>query len=253
MLALTMLAERHRDLGRQITTLTARIDPLVTTLNPALRAALGSVPMSPPSCRSPPGTTPTGWSASLLRRPLRCRPGPGVLRQDPPLPAVPGRGPASQPCRAHHRAGADVSRPHHPRLHISPARPRPVQQEILRILKRAICRDLPSPHPSLPGAPMGRPTTSPPSQRHHPHRRGQPLRRLARHHLHSRNANPNATTNSPPPTEPGWRPHNPTGSAPRPSSRSAGAVKTQRPTGTNDLDRAEHRHTITNGGTPLQP
>lgn len=44
MLALTMLAERHRDLGRQITTLTARIDPLVTTLNPALRAAFGVGP-----------------------------------------------------------------------------------------------------------------------------------------------------------------------------------------------------------------
>lgn len=44
MVALRMLAERHRDLTRQIETLTARIDPLVTTFNPALRTTFGIGP-----------------------------------------------------------------------------------------------------------------------------------------------------------------------------------------------------------------
>jgi transposase len=44
MAALKILAERHRDLGQQIEVLTARIDPLVTTTNPALRAAIGVGP-----------------------------------------------------------------------------------------------------------------------------------------------------------------------------------------------------------------
>jgi hypothetical protein len=39
--ALKVLAERHRDLGRQISMLTAHIDPIVTAANPALRAAIG--------------------------------------------------------------------------------------------------------------------------------------------------------------------------------------------------------------------
>jgi transposase len=42
--ALKMLAGRHRDLGRQIDELTARIDPIVTAANPALRAAVGVGP-----------------------------------------------------------------------------------------------------------------------------------------------------------------------------------------------------------------
>jgi transposase len=42
--ALRILAERHRNLGRQIETLTARIDPLVTAANPGLRAAIGVGP-----------------------------------------------------------------------------------------------------------------------------------------------------------------------------------------------------------------
>jgi transposase len=42
--AVKILAERHRDLGRQIDTLTARIDPIVTAANPALRAAVGVGP-----------------------------------------------------------------------------------------------------------------------------------------------------------------------------------------------------------------
>jgi transposase len=42
--ALRILAERHRHLGRQIETLTARIDPLVTAANPGLRAAIGVGP-----------------------------------------------------------------------------------------------------------------------------------------------------------------------------------------------------------------
>ena len=39
--ALRILAQRHRDLSGQIAALTARIDPLATTANPALRAAFG--------------------------------------------------------------------------------------------------------------------------------------------------------------------------------------------------------------------
>jgi hypothetical protein len=42
--ALKVLAERHRHLGRQIQALTARIDPVVTAANPALRAAIGVGP-----------------------------------------------------------------------------------------------------------------------------------------------------------------------------------------------------------------
>jgi transposase len=41
MTALKILAERYRDLSRQIQTLTARIDPLVSTANPGLPAAIG--------------------------------------------------------------------------------------------------------------------------------------------------------------------------------------------------------------------
>jgi hypothetical protein len=36
--------------SRQIDILTSRIDPLVTTFNPALQAGFGIVPTSPPSC-----------------------------------------------------------------------------------------------------------------------------------------------------------------------------------------------------------
>ena len=42
--ALKALAARHRDLGRQVQTLTARIDELVSAANPALRAAVGVGP-----------------------------------------------------------------------------------------------------------------------------------------------------------------------------------------------------------------
>ena len=44
LVALRILAERHRDLNAQITTLTGRVDPLVTAANPALRAAHGVGP-----------------------------------------------------------------------------------------------------------------------------------------------------------------------------------------------------------------
>jgi transposase len=44
LVALRVLAERHRGLSRQIETLTARIDPLVTSFNPALRAGFGVGP-----------------------------------------------------------------------------------------------------------------------------------------------------------------------------------------------------------------
>ena len=50
MLALKMLAERHRDLGRQIATLTARIDPLVNRPTRRCGPRSGSDPMSPPNC-----------------------------------------------------------------------------------------------------------------------------------------------------------------------------------------------------------
>jgi transposase len=42
--ALKMLAHRHHDLGDQIDTVTARIDPIVTAANPGLRAAFGVGP-----------------------------------------------------------------------------------------------------------------------------------------------------------------------------------------------------------------
>jgi transposase len=45
MVALRILAERHRGLTRQIETLTNRMDPVVTAHNPALRAAFGVGPV----------------------------------------------------------------------------------------------------------------------------------------------------------------------------------------------------------------
>lgn len=45
MVALRVLAERHRGLTRQIETLTSRMDPVVTAHNPALRAAFGVGPV----------------------------------------------------------------------------------------------------------------------------------------------------------------------------------------------------------------
>jgi transposase len=45
MVALRILAERHRGLTRQIETLTSRMDPVVTAHNPALRAAFGVGPV----------------------------------------------------------------------------------------------------------------------------------------------------------------------------------------------------------------
>ena len=51
--ALKVLAQRHRDLSAQIAALTARIDPLATTANPALRAAFGVGAIPRHRCLSP--------------------------------------------------------------------------------------------------------------------------------------------------------------------------------------------------------
>lgn len=77
--ALKALAERHRDLGRQISMLTAHIDPIVTAANPALRAAIGVGPQVAAQLLITAGLN------------VRGRPRAGLLRQDPPLSAVPRR------------------------------------------------------------------------------------------------------------------------------------------------------------------
>ena len=143
MLALTMLAERHRDLGRQITTLTARIDPLVTTLNPALRAAFGVGPDVAAQLLITAGNNPDRLVSEASFAAL-C----GVA----PVPASSGKTRRYRLSRGGDRRAnhavhtiALVRMSHDPttRAYISRQLDRGrSNKEILRILKRAICREI---------------------------------------------------------------------------------------------------------------
>jgi hypothetical protein len=68
MVALRVLAERHRGLTRQIEMLTSRIDPVVTAHNPALRAAFGVGPVVAAQLVITAGNNPD----RLASGPLRC-------------------------------------------------------------------------------------------------------------------------------------------------------------------------------------
>lgn len=165
--ALKVLAERHRSLGRQISTLTARIDPIVTAANPALRAAIGVGPQV---------------AAQLL---ITAGLNPDRLTSEASFAALCGVAPASQPRRAPDRAEPNVPPPAHHRLPAPADRPRTVQERDPAAAEtRDLPRDLPATHPALPDTAMGRPATSAGSQRDHPDHRRPALRRLARHHLH---------------------------------------------------------------------
>ena len=175
--ALKILAERCRGLDRRIETLTVRIDPLVTTANPGLRAAFGVGPAVAAQLLL--GVTPTvrgqvldgklltgrsprrssmlssspnsdhrraqpgpAEQRTLLRRAVRRRAGARLVGQIPAHAAVSGRGPASQPRPAPHRAGR--------MSHHAPTRAFVARQTekgrsskaILRLLKRAIAREI---------------------------------------------------------------------------------------------------------------
>jgi transposase len=139
--AVKILAERHRDLGRQIDTLTARIDPIVTAANPALRAAVGVGPQVAAQLLTPLASTPTGCT---VRPPSphcagspRCRPPAGKPRR-----YRLSRGGDRQANNAVHRIALNRMSHHRPTiayLHRHPKRP---TREILRMLKRAICREI---------------------------------------------------------------------------------------------------------------
>jgi transposase len=143
LVALKTLAERHRGLGQQIEALTARIDPLVSTINPALRAGFGIGPDVAAQLLITAGNNPDRLVSEASFAAL-C----GVA----PVPASSGktrrfrlsRGGDRQANRAVHRI-ALVRMAHDPatiayvRRQTERGRSK---KEILRMLKRAIIREI---------------------------------------------------------------------------------------------------------------
>jgi transposase len=141
--ALKVLAERHRDLGRQISMLTAHIDPIVTAANPALRAAIGVGPQVAAQLLITAGLNPDRLTSEASFAAL-C----GVA----PVPASSGktrhyrlsRGGDRQANHAVHRIALNRMSHHQPTIayvHRQTDRRRS-NKEILRLLKRAICREI---------------------------------------------------------------------------------------------------------------
>jgi transposase len=141
--ALKVLAERHRHLGRQIQALTARIDPVVTAANPALRAAIGVGPHVAAQLLITAGLNPDRLTSEACFAAL-C----GVA----PVPASSGktrhyrlsRGGDRQANHAVHRIALNRMSHHQPTIayvHRQTDRGRS-KKEILRLLKRAICREI---------------------------------------------------------------------------------------------------------------
>jgi transposase len=143
LVALKILAERHHDLGRQIKVLTARIDPVVTAANPALRAAIGVGPYVAAQLLITAGLNPDrllseGSFAALC----------GVA----PVPASSGktrhyrlsRGGDRQANHALHRIALNRMSHHQPTIaYVRRQTDRGrSKKEILRMLKRAICREI---------------------------------------------------------------------------------------------------------------
>jgi len=143
LVALKILAERHRDLRAQITTLTDRIDPLVTAANPALRAAFGVGPQVAAQLLVTAGLNPNR---------LTSEPSFAALCGVAPVPASSGktrryrlsRGGDRHANSAVHRIALVRMAHHQPTIdyvHRQTARGRSTK-EILRMLKRAICREI---------------------------------------------------------------------------------------------------------------
>jgi transposase len=141
--ALKALAERHRDLGRQISMLTAHIDPIVTAANPALRAAIGVGPQVAAQLLITAGLNPDRLTSEASFAAL-C----GVA----PVPASSGktrhyrlsRGGDRQANHAVHRIALNRMSHHQPTIayvHRQTDRRRS-NKEILQLLKRAICREI---------------------------------------------------------------------------------------------------------------
>jgi transposase len=141
--ALKILAERHRDLGAQIATLTGRIDPLVTAANPALRAAFGV---------GPDVAAQLLVTAGLNPERLTSEPSFAALCGVAPVPASSGktrryrlsRGGDRHANSAVHRIALVRMAHHQPTIdyvHRQTNRGRS-NKEILRMLKRAICREI---------------------------------------------------------------------------------------------------------------
>jgi transposase len=139
--ALKMLAGRHRDLGRQIDELTARIDPIVTAANPALRAAVGVGPQVAAQLLITAGLNPDRLHSEASFAAL-C----GVA----PVPASSGktrryrlsRGGDRQANNAVHRIALNRMSHHRPTIAYLHRHPQRSNKEILRMLKRAICREI---------------------------------------------------------------------------------------------------------------
>ena len=143
LVALRILAERHRDLGAQITTLTGRVDPLVTAANPALRAAYGVGPHVAAQLLV---------TAGLNPHRLTSEPSFAALCGAAPVPASSGktrrhrlsRGGDRHANSAVHRIALVRMSHHQPTIDYvrrQTDRGRS-KKEILRMLKRAICREI---------------------------------------------------------------------------------------------------------------
>jgi transposase len=141
--ALKVLADRHRDLDRQVEVLTARIDPLVTAANPGLRAAFGVGPAVAAQLLITAGHNPDR---------LTSEPSFAALCGVAPVPASSGktrhmrlsRGGDRQANSALHRI-ALVRMSHHAPTRAFARRQRAqgrATKAILRILKRAIAREI---------------------------------------------------------------------------------------------------------------
>jgi transposase len=141
--ALKVLAQRHHDLGEQIDAVTARIDPIVTTANPGLRAAFGVGPDVAAQLLVTAGDNPDRLTGESSFAAL-C----GVA----PVPASSGKTSRHRLSRGGDRQAnsalhviALTRMAHDPRTRAYVARQtargkRP--KEILRLLKRAIAREI---------------------------------------------------------------------------------------------------------------
>ena len=141
--ALKILAQRHLELDAQIDVLTARIDPIVTAANPALRAAFGVGPKVAAQLLITAGHNPDR---------LTSEPSFAALCGVAPVPASSGktrryrlsRGGDRQANSAVHRIALVRMSYHQPTIDYvrrQTERGRP-KKETLRMLKRAICREV---------------------------------------------------------------------------------------------------------------
>ena len=179
--ALKVLAQRHQFLTTQADDLEAQLRDLATAANPHLMSIRGVGPSTAAQLlghrrRQPRPAADRG----IVRGPVRHRTSPGILGQDQPPPTLTRRRQSREQRPAHHRPEPDDAAIHAPAP--TSQRQRTIQRdtpEILRMLKRAIAREIfksltqGRPHPAHG------PTPSPPGQEHHHRRRRQRPRHLA--------------------------------------------------------------------------